>query len=62
MLVKIFASEVIIDIQKMLSYVDLTLLAQGSTRNKIKALPDDGMNHSCASCRIPALFVKQAKE
>ncbi len=50
------------DIKKILSYVDHTLLAQGATWNEIKALLDDGIKYSCASCCIPASFVKQAKK
>ncbi len=50
------------DIKKILSYVDHTLLAQGATWDEIKALLDDGIKYSCASCCIPASFVKQAKE
>ncbi|MBQ7046099.1 MAG: deoxyribose-phosphate aldolase [Clostridia bacterium] len=50
------------DIKKILSYVDHTLLAQGATWDEIKAILDDGIKYSCASCCIPASFVKQAKE
>ena len=50
------------DIKKILSYVDHTLLAQGATWNEIKAILDDGIKYGCASCCIPASFVKQAKE
>ena len=50
------------DIKKILSYVDHTLLAQGATWSEIKALLDDGIKYSCASCCIPASYVKQAKE
>ena len=50
------------DIKKILSYVDHTLLSQGATWDEIKALLDDGIKYSCASCCIPASFVKQAKE
>lgn len=50
------------DIKKILSYVDHTLLSQGATWEEIKALLDDGIKYSCASCCIPASFVKQAKE
>jgi deoxyribose-phosphate aldolase len=51
-----------VDIKKILSYVDHTLLAQGATWEEIKAILDDGIKYSCASCCIPASFVKQAKE
>ncbi len=50
------------DIKKILSYVDHTLLAQGATWSEIKALLDDGIKYSCASCCIPPSYVKQAKE
>lgn len=50
------------DINKILSYVDHTLLAQGATWSEIKAVLDDGIKYSCASCCIPASYVKQAKE
>ncbi|MBP3435003.1 MAG: deoxyribose-phosphate aldolase [Clostridia bacterium] len=49
------------DIQTILSYVDHTLLSQGATWEEIQALLDDGINYSCASCCIPASYVKQAK-
>ena len=50
------------DINKILSYVDHTLLAQSATWNDIKGILDDGIKYSCASCCIPASFVKEAKE
>ena len=50
------------DIKKILSYVDHTLLSQSATWDEIKAILDDGIKYSCASCCIPASFVKQAKE
>ncbi|MBR2861307.1 MAG: deoxyribose-phosphate aldolase [Clostridia bacterium] len=50
------------DIKKILSYVDHTLLAQGATWDEIKAILDDGIKYSCASCCIPASYVKQAAE
>ena len=50
------------DIKKILSFVDHTLLAQNATWEEIKALLDDGIKYSCASCCIPASFVKQAKD
>lgn len=50
------------DIKKILSYVDHTLLTQGATWEEIKSLLDDGIKYSCASCCIPASYVKQAKE
>lgn len=50
------------DIKKILSYVDHTLLSQSATWDEIKAILDDGIKYSCASCCISASFVKQAKE
>ena len=50
------------DIKKILSYVDHTLLSQSATWDEIKALLDDGIKYGCASCCIPASFVKQAKQ
>lgn len=50
------------DIKKILSLVDHTLLSQSATWEEIKALLDDGIKYSCASCCIPASYVKQAKE
>ena len=50
------------DIKNILSYVVHTLLAQGATWNDIKGILDDGIKYSCASCCIPASFVKDAKE
>lgn len=50
------------DIKKILSLVDHTLLAQGAAWDEIKALLDDGIKYGCASCCIPASYVKPAKE
>ncbi|MBQ7799185.1 MAG: deoxyribose-phosphate aldolase [Oscillospiraceae bacterium] len=50
------------DIKKILSYVDHTLLSQSATWEEIRAVLDDGMKYSCASCCIPASYVKEAKE
>ncbi|MBQ8267482.1 MAG: deoxyribose-phosphate aldolase, partial [Clostridia bacterium] len=50
------------DVKKILSYVDHTLLSQSATWDEIKAILDDGIKYGCASCCIPASFVKQAKE
>ena len=50
------------DIKKILSYVDHTLLSQSATWDEIKTLLDDGIKYGCASCCIPASYVKQAKE
>ena len=48
------------EVQKILSAVDHTLLAQGATWQEIRAICDDGMKYGCASVCIPASFVKQA--
>ena len=50
------------DIQKILSACDHTLLAQTATWEQIKAICDDGMKYGTASVCIPASYVKQAKE
>ncbi len=50
------------DITKILSYVDHTLLSQSATWEQIKAICDDGMKYQTASVCIPASYVKQAKE
>lgn len=50
------------EIKEILSKVDHTLLAQGATWKKIKAICDDGMKYETASVCIPASYVKQAKE
>ncbi len=50
------------DIKKILSCVDHTLLSQTATWDEIKAILDDGIKYSCASCCIPASYVAQAKE
>ena len=49
------------DVQKILSACDHTLLAQNATWEQIKAICDDGMQYHTASVCIPASFVKQAK-
>ena len=48
------------EIQKILSAVDHTLLAQGATWQEIRAICDDGMKYGCASVCSPASYVKQA--
>ena len=48
------------DISKILSAVDHTLLAQGATWDQIRAICDDGIRYGCASVCIPASFVAQA--
>jgi len=50
------------EIQKILSAVDHTLLAQGATWKEIQAICDDGMKYGCASVCIPASYVKQAAD
>ena len=50
------------DIAKILSAVDHTLLTQGATWEEIKGICDDGMKYHTASVCIPASYVKQAKE
>ena len=50
------------ELKKILSTVDHTLLAQGATWADIKAICDDGMKYATASVCIPASYVKQAKE
>lgn len=50
------------DIKKILSTVDHTLLSQSATWDQIKAICDDGIKYSTASVCIPASFVKMAKE
>ena len=49
------------DLQRILSAVDHTLLAQGATWAEIKGICDDGMKYQTASVCIPASFVGQAK-
>lgn len=50
------------DISKILSCVDHTLLLQTSTWEEIKEILDDGIKYSCASACIPPSFVKRAKD
>ncbi len=51
-----------IDISKILSACDHTLLKQDCTWEQIKKLCDEGIEYSVASVCIPASFVKQASE
>lgn len=51
-----------IDIKKILSACDHTLLKQDCTWEQIKNLCDEGMEYGTASVCIPASFVKQAAE
>ncbi len=50
------------DITKILSHCDHTLLAVDATWEQIKQICDDGMKFSTASVCIPASYVKAAKE
>ncbi len=50
------------EMKKILSMVDHTLLKQESTWEQIKEICDDGMRYETASVCIPPAFVKQAKE
>lgn len=50
------------DITKILSYVDHTLLSQSATWDEIKTICDDGIKYGCASVCIPPSYVKEAAE
>ena len=50
------------ELEKILSAVDHTLLAQGATWEKITAICDDGIKYHTASVCIPASYVERAKE
>ena len=50
------------ELNKILSAVDHTVLAQGATWEQIRALCDDGMKYGTASVCIPPSYVRQAKE
>lgn len=50
------------DIQKILSLCDHTLLSQAATWAEIRALCDDGMKYRTASVCIPASYVKAARD
>ena len=50
------------EINKILSKVDHTLLKQESTWEQIREICDDGMKYNTASVCIPPAFVKAAKE
>ena len=50
------------ELKKILSAVDHTLLAQTATWEQIRAICDDGRKYGCASVCIPPSFVKQAAE
>ncbi len=50
------------DIKKILSSCDHTLLSQTATENQIKNLLDDAVEYSVASACIPPCYVKMAKD
>ena len=50
------------DIEKILSAVDHTLLSQTATESEIYALCDDAVKYKTASVCIPLSYVKRAKE
>ncbi len=50
------------ELNKILSAVDHTLLAQGATWEDIRAICDDGIQYQTASVCIPASYVQRAKE
>lgn len=50
------------NIQKILSHVDHTLLSPSATIDDIKALCDDAIKYHTASVCIPACYVREAKE
>ncbi len=50
------------DLEKLLSCADHTLLAQDATWDQIRSLCDDAVKYHTASVCIPASYVKQAKE
>ncbi len=50
------------DIKKILSYVDHTLLSQSATWDEIKTICDDGIKYGCASVCIPPSYVKMASD
>ena len=50
------------DLKKILSAVDHTLLQQTATWEEIRGICDDGVKYGCASVCIPAGYVRQAAE
>ena len=50
------------DVKKILSYVDHTLLAPAATWEEIKAVIDDGIKYETATVCIPPSYVAQARE
>ena len=50
------------DVKKILSYADHTLLAPTATWDEIKAVIDDGIKYETATVCIPPSYVAQARE
>ena len=50
------------ELEKILSTVDHTLLAQGATWEDIRAICDDGMRYHTASVCSPASYVRMARD
>ena len=50
------------DVKKILSAVDHTLLSQGATWEEIRAVCDDAIQYGAASACIPASYVQAAKD
>ncbi len=50
------------DVEKILSMVDHTLLSQSASFEEIKALCDEGIKYKTASVCIPMSYVRRAKE
>ena len=50
------------ELSEILSKCDHTLLSQTATWAEMKSICDDGMKYHTASVRIPASYVRQAKE
>lgn len=50
------------EIEKILTYVDHTLLTQTASWDKIRIICDDGIKYNTASVCIPPSYVKRAKE
>ena len=50
------------DIKKILSHCDHTLLSQTATWDEIRAVCDDGIKYGTASVCIPPSYVRRAKE
>lgn len=50
------------NVNEILSFVDHTVLGQGTTENDIKRICDEGIKYGCASVCIPPSYVKFAKD